>query len=34
MASLVKIPVGIYEKAFPEEYSLEQILASAKQPLY
>jgi L-ribulose-5-phosphate 3-epimerase len=34
MASLLKIPVGIYEKAFPEEYSLEQILASAKQAGY
>ena len=25
-----KIPVGIYEKAFPEDFSLEQILASAR----
>ena len=31
MYSLVKIPVGVYEKAFPVDYSLEQILTSAKQ---
>jgi predicted hexulose-6-phosphate isomerase len=31
MYSLFKIPVGVYEKAFPAEYSLEQILTSAKQ---
>jgi L-ribulose-5-phosphate 3-epimerase len=31
MYSLDKIPVGIYEKAFPVEYSLEQILTSAKE---
>jgi len=31
MYSLVKIPVGIYEKAFPAEYPLEQILTTAKQ---
>jgi predicted hexulose-6-phosphate isomerase len=30
MFSLHKIPVGIYEKAFPDEYSWEQILTSAK----
>ena len=30
MYSLCKIPVGIYEKAFPDEYSWEQILTSAK----
>jgi L-ribulose-5-phosphate 3-epimerase len=34
MCSVVKIPVGIYEKAFPGEYSLEQVLASAKQAGY
>lgn len=34
MCSVVQIPVGIYEKAFPDEYSLEQILASAKQAGY
>jgi L-ribulose-5-phosphate 3-epimerase len=31
MYSLSKIPIGVYEKAFPADYSLEQILASAKQ---
>ena len=31
MYSLDKIPVGIYEKAFPDDYSLEQILVSAKE---
>jgi predicted hexulose-6-phosphate isomerase len=31
MYSLSKIPVGVYEKAFPADESLEQILASAKQ---
>jgi L-ribulose-5-phosphate 3-epimerase len=31
MYSLCKIPVGVYEKAFPADYSLEQILTSAKQ---
>ena len=30
MFSLHKIPVGIYEKAFPDDYSWEQILSSAK----
>jgi L-ribulose-5-phosphate 3-epimerase len=34
MYSLRKIPVGVYEKAFPAEYSWEQILASAKQAGY
>ena len=34
MYSLHKIPVGVYEKAFPTEYSLEQILISAKQSGY
>ncbi|HSQ26835.1 MAG TPA: L-ribulose-5-phosphate 3-epimerase [Anaerolineales bacterium] len=31
---LSKIPVGIYEKAFPAEYSWEQILTSARQAGY
>jgi predicted hexulose-6-phosphate isomerase len=31
MYSLSKIPIGVYEKAFPSEDSLEQLLASAKQ---
>jgi L-ribulose-5-phosphate 3-epimerase len=31
MYSLSKIPIGVYEKAFPVDYSLEQILTSAKQ---
>jgi len=31
MNSQRKIPVGIYEKAFPADYSLEQILVSAKE---
>jgi L-ribulose-5-phosphate 3-epimerase len=30
MKSNRKIPVGIYEKAFPADYSLEQILTAAK----
>jgi L-ribulose-5-phosphate 3-epimerase len=34
MYSLLKSPVGIYEKAFPDEYSWEQILTSAKQAGY
>jgi L-ribulose-5-phosphate 3-epimerase len=34
MYSLLKIPVGVYEKAFPTEYSWEQILTSAKQAGY
>jgi len=34
MYSLLKIPVGVYEKALPAEYSWEQILASAKQAGY
>lgn len=34
MYSLFKIPVGVYEKAFPADYSLEQILNSAKQVGY
>ncbi len=34
MYSLHKIPVGIYEKAFPAEFSWEQILSSAKQAGY
>ncbi len=34
MYSLHKNPIGIYEKAFPAEYSWEQILASAKQAGY
>ncbi len=34
MYSLLKIPVGIYEKAFPAEYSWEQILTSAQQAGY
>ena len=34
MYSLLKIPVGVYEKAFPAEYSWEQILTSAKQAGY
>jgi predicted hexulose-6-phosphate isomerase len=34
MFSLLKIPVGVYEKAFPAEYSWEQILTSAKQAGY
>ncbi|HBG75167.1 MAG TPA: xylulose 5-phosphate 3-epimerase [Anaerolineae bacterium] len=34
MYSLTKIPVGVYEKAFPAEYSWEQILTSAKQAGY
>jgi L-ribulose-5-phosphate 3-epimerase len=34
MYSLIKIPVGVYEKAFPAEYSWEQILTSAKQAGY
>ena len=34
MYSLRKIPVGIYEKAFPDDYSWEQILTSAKQAGY
>ncbi len=34
MFSLQKIPVGIYEKAFPSEYSWEHILTSAKQAGY
>ena len=34
MYSLLKIPVGIYEKAFPTQYSWEQILTSAKQAGY
>src|SRR5512135_1937205 len=34
MYSLRKIPVGVYEKAFPTEYSWEQILTSAKQAGY
>jgi L-ribulose-5-phosphate 3-epimerase len=31
MNSQRKVPVGIYEKAFPVDYSLEQILISAKE---
>ena len=31
MNSQRKIPVGIYEKAFPADYSLEQILGSASE---
>jgi L-ribulose-5-phosphate 3-epimerase len=31
MYPLSKIPVGVYEKAFPADYSLVQILTSAKQ---
>ena len=31
MDSHRKIPVGIYEKAFPADYSLEQILSAAKE---
>jgi L-ribulose-5-phosphate 3-epimerase len=34
LISLRKNPVGIYEKAFPAEYSWEQILASAKTAGY
>jgi len=34
MYSLHKIPLGVYEKAFPAEYTLEQILISAKQSGY
>jgi L-ribulose-5-phosphate 3-epimerase len=34
MYSLLKIPVGVYEKAFPAEYSWEQILTSAKHAGY
>lgn len=34
MYSLIKIPVGVYEKAFPADYSWKQILASAKQAGY
>ena len=34
MYSLLKNPVGVYEKAFPAEYSWEQILTSAKQAGY
>ncbi len=34
MYSLSKIPIGVYEKAFPADYSLEQILASAKKSGY
>jgi L-ribulose-5-phosphate 3-epimerase len=34
MYSLLKIPVGVYEKAFPAEYSWEQILNSAKKAGY
>lgn len=34
MYSLHKNPVGVYEKAFPGEYSWEQILVSAKQAGY
>ena len=34
MFSLQKNPVGVYEKAFPEEYSWEQILVSARQAGY
>jgi len=34
MFSLQKNPVGIYEKAFPEEYSWEQILVAARQAGY
>jgi L-ribulose-5-phosphate 3-epimerase len=34
MYSLRKIPIGIYEKAFPAECSWEQILNSAKQAGY
>lgn len=31
MDSLRKIPVGIYEKAFPADYSLEHILTTARE---
>lgn len=34
MYSLRKIPVGVYEKAFPAEYTWEQVLTSAKQAGY
>ena len=34
MFSLRKNPVGIYEKAFPADYSWEQILTSARQAGY
>src|SRR5512143_3436021 len=34
MYSLLKIPVGVYEKAFPAEYSWEEILTSAKEAGY
>jgi L-ribulose-5-phosphate 3-epimerase len=34
MYSLFKIPVGVYEKDFPAEYSWEQILTSAGQAGY
>ena len=34
MYSLLKSPVGIYEKAFPADYSWEQILTSARQAGY
>ena len=34
MFSLRKNPVGIYEKAFPADYSWEQILSSARQAGY
>jgi L-ribulose-5-phosphate 3-epimerase len=34
MYSLFKNPVGVYEKAFPAEYSWEQILTSARQTGY
>jgi L-ribulose-5-phosphate 3-epimerase len=34
MYSLQKIPVGVYEKAFPAEYTWEQILTSAKKAGY
>jgi predicted hexulose-6-phosphate isomerase len=34
MYSLLKIPVGVYEKAFPADYSWEQILTSAKRAGY
>jgi predicted hexulose-6-phosphate isomerase len=34
MFSLQKNPVGVYEKAFPEEYSWEHILVSARQAGY
>lgn len=34
MHPLFKIPVGVYEKAFPADYSLEQILTTAKQIWY